>query len=275
MTTQQENKIREEFNQFLNTDQDVGFLSGSCQVKYGEVAWEDMMESITDFFLARFREMEGEEEPKNHFNGCCGGRLESCKCICHKKPKTELSQCCGAISKNVRDRTPIGEGSSRFIMTGVHEECSKCGEPFRAQYDRCECKNCMDIDLNDRCEKGCDDIDCKPFIPRQEKECKYCKRNHGDFACREYINSLIKDNKEPWWGEELQSLGNFVCNCKVYDDGECPRFNRIKSFIRQVEERARKQGRREAVEALEKARDDDSCECDNCNRTRKFIKANL
>lgn len=30
--------------------------------------------------------------------------------------------------KNVRDRTPIGEGSSRKIITGVHREyyCSKC-----------------------------------------------------------------------------------------------------------------------------------------------------
>jgi len=32
---------------------------------------------------------------------------------------------CGKII-NVRDRTPIGAGSSRFIMTGVHQETKLC-----------------------------------------------------------------------------------------------------------------------------------------------------
>lgn len=30
--------------------------------------------------------------------------------------------------------------------------------------------------------------------------------------------------------------------------------------------------KQEFLEDLENARDDDSCECDNCHRTRKFIK---
>jgi len=42
--------------------------------------------------------------------------------------KIELRQ------KRVRDRTPIGSGSSRFIMTGVHIKyfCPKCGREYDA-----------------------------------------------------------------------------------------------------------------------------------------------
>lgn len=31
------------------------------------------------------------------------------------------------VKKNVRDRSPIGSGSSRTMMTGVHSEDKKCG----------------------------------------------------------------------------------------------------------------------------------------------------
>lgn len=41
--------------------------------------------------------------------------------------------CCEKCEKRVRDRTPIGGGSSRYIMTGVHLECKRPSCPCHTQ----------------------------------------------------------------------------------------------------------------------------------------------
>lgn len=128
----------------------------------------------------------------------------------------------------------------------------------------------MQIDLKDRCEKGCDDIDCKPPIPRQEKECPYCDivldlPKHNEELFQWHLNGhqpvdlagsaskptkpiQKEDNKESWWEEPFRNkffikdeMGYFI----PINSPELIAFQ--KSFIRQVEERARK----EAIEKVE------------------------
>ena len=70
-----------------------------------------------------------------------------------------------------------------------------------------------------------------------------------------------KEEFEKAWKDSHKYLFNF--------SGAIDSFP-IKSFIEKVYQQARE----EVINKLEKARDDDSCECDNCHRTRKFIKSN-
>ena len=90
--------------------------------------------------------------------------------------------------------------------------------------------------------------------------CCDCKKEHG-YYCPKEDTFNWKEEFEKAWKDSHKYLFNF--------SGAIDSFP-IKSFIEKVYQQARE----EVINKLEKARDDDSCECDNCHRTRKFIKSN-
>lgn len=191
MTTQQENKIREEY---------YTYVAGFCDIN--SHLWT--IDKICNFFLACFREMEGEED-------CCE------KCIKH--PKSDLV-CKGFCDchHNAKEKFCVRCGMSNLEKTGFNG-CNVYGinygkHNFIPRQEKECCKyhcRCMNLD------KSCP----KPHF--MDKNC----------ICPRPENPKFKDNKEPWWAEEFARVFHGKLIAPEYKDI-------LRNFIRQVEEGARK-----------------------------------
>jgi hypothetical protein len=79
--------------------------------------------------------------------------------------------------------------------------------------------------------------------PESKNECKYCKREHGDLVCREYVNAMVKP--ECSWEEEFDRsfcLKNLDNNNALYMNDLITGAT-VKNFISKVEKEAHERGR--------------------------------
>ena len=83
------------------------------------------------------------------------------------------------------------------------------------------------------------------------------------------FNKMLEELKKDWEREFDEKFPEMRISPKGSPDVFLPNAPRkmLKDFISSLLAKQQE----EFVKALEEARDDDSCECDNCNRTRKFI----
>lgn len=274
----QENKIREKFlEKFKCTNSDCDG-KGNIPHQIGEDDWEteqcqicfEYRFGIADFFLSRFREMEGEviinsarqlgktrttcikltgididegekECQHNEWIDCpsriCTSDLHNqhCKnCSKHRQffhPKEVRSKCCAFCHK-------IPDDGKCY-----NKECACHTHPYSKEVSQC-CKRESTMDSYEGllCS-GCS----KSFIPSQEKECThpYIENNMIPDTCRDCGKVLQdNDNKEPWWDkdfdEKYKISGNTFSIDTVHELNEAD-ANELKSLIRSVEERAREE----------------------------------
>ena len=50
--------------------------------------------------------------------------------------------------------------------------------------------------------------------------------------CKEEVIEAPSTTGE--WEEEIEDMGHHICNCGVYDDGECPRVEAVKNIVRNI-----------------------------------------
>ncbi len=61
--------------------------------------------------------------------------------------------------------------------------------------------------------------------------------------------------------KQFEGLGKLICACGVYNDGDCPRLNKVKDFTTSLLEARKKKNTRELLEEIEGLIPKEECLC--------------
>lgn len=150
------------------------------------------------------------KNPNPILSQCCGAETttrdsfsrlcKKCFMSCNRISKDQIycSHTDGTTTHKIED-CPFQPTEKECEHNNSHDmtetfcmDCDKSVEDiFKGK--TCECKNCMQISIKDRCEKDCTDIDCKPLPPESSN---WMEEEREVFYENEYLCSANSSNQE-------------------------------------------------------------------------------